>query len=156
MSISLICRKLNYPKTFLLDTVIISVIHGTFGEDGQLQELLDINGFAYAGSGTNASRLCMNKSLSKKTVAASGVPVSDDFCFTDPRSIDLTEICQTLGQDLILKPTDQGSSVALYVISGKEELEEATRNGLGNWMLEKRISVVGDRGFTQRSPIWNC
>ncbi len=122
------------------ETVVISVIHGTFGEDGQLQELLDRGGFTYAGSSANASRLCMNKSLSKKTVAASGVPVSDDFCFTDPRSIDLTEICQTLGQDLILKPTDQGSSVALYVISGKEELEEAINEiEFGNWMLEKRI-----------------
>lgn len=122
------------------ETVVISVIHGTFGEDGQLQELLENAGFEYAGSEASASRLCMNKNASKKTVSARGVRVSNDFCFTDPQVINCDELCKNLGHDLILKPTDQGSSVALYVINGPEELEKALEKiEVGNWMLEKRI-----------------
>ena len=59
--------------------MVISVIHGTFGEDGQLQELLDEAGFEYAGSGTDASRLCMNKNASKQMVSGSGVRISGDI-----------------------------------------------------------------------------
>lgn len=122
------------------ETVVISVIHGTFGEDGQLQELLDRGGFTYAGSSANASRLCMDKNASKQMVSESGVRVSEDVCFKDPCSINLQEIFQLLGKNLILKPTDQGSSVALYVISERDELEKALREiKVGNWMLEKRI-----------------
>ena len=122
------------------ETVVISVIHGTFGEDGQLQELLDRGGFTYAGSSANASRLCMDKNASKQMVSESGVRVSEDVCFKDPCSINLQEIFQSLGKNLILKPTDQGSSVALYVISERDELEKALREiKVGNWMLEKRI-----------------
>ena len=65
---------------------------------------------------------------------------SEDVCFKDPCSINLQEIFQLLGKNLILKPTDQGSSVALYVISERDELEKALREiKVGNWMLEKRI-----------------
>ena len=134
-------REASLPDNLCPDeTVVISVIHGTFGEDGQLQELLDNAGFAYAGSGTEASRLCMNKNASKQVVSGSGVRVSGDVCFTDPESINAKEICESLGEDLILKPTDQGSSVALYVIRGLSELKNALGEiQTGNWMLEKRI-----------------
>lgn len=122
------------------DTVVISVIHGTFGEDGELQNLLDEKGFSYAGSTAASSRLCMDKNAAKKCVAAKGVRVSPDLCFQDPHSLDLAKVNQDVGIDLILKPTDQGSSVALYVISGKEELYTAlTDIEVGNWMLERRI-----------------
>ena len=122
------------------DTVVISVIHGTFGEDGQLQEILDEAGFFYAGSGANASRLCMNKYASKRSVAERGVRVSADVRFTDPKTINPNEVCKDLGEDVILKPTDQGSSVALFVINGADELEKALSEiEIGNWMLEKRV-----------------
>ena len=51
------------------ETVVISVIHGTFGEDGQLQELLDRGGFTYAGSSANASR----SMYGQKCVQANGL-----------------------------------------------------------------------------------
>ncbi len=121
-------------------TVIFPVIHGTFGEDGSLQSMLQEGGFSYAGSDCDASRLCMNKVEAKRKVMDSGVRVSPDFFFTDPKKLDLSEILKKLGPDLVLKPTDQGSSVALYVISGKDELKNILSNlPVGNWMLEKRI-----------------
>ena len=73
-------------------------------------------------------------------MAERGVRVSPDIRFSDPRSINPKEICEELGTDLILKPTDQGSSVALFVTKGADQLEKALGEiENGNWMLEKRI-----------------
>ena len=121
-------------------TIIFPVIHGTFGEDGALQNLLQQKGFCFAGSECKSSRLCMDKVKAKQVVKASGVRVSKDHFFTDPSAVQLDDILGTLGSDLVLKPTDQGSSVALYMIRGKEELQQALAQlPSGNWMIEKRV-----------------
>ncbi|MDG1139029.1 MAG: D-alanine--D-alanine ligase [Opitutales bacterium] len=122
------------------NTVIFPVIHGTFGEDGRLQSLLQKQGFSFAGSETNASQLCMNKVRAKKVVKEAGVRVSEDCFFTDPNTVVVDDILRSLGPDLVIKPTDQGSSVALYMIRGKDELCKAlTQLSSGNWMIEKRV-----------------
>jgi D-alanine-D-alanine ligase len=121
-------------------TVVFPVIHGTFGEDGRLQSLLENEGITYSGSDSSSSRLCMDKFESKKTVAQAGVRVAPDFAFNHPKDVDSTEVLSSLGQDLIIKPTDQGSSVALYVLHGEEELRSTLKEiDSGNWMIEKRI-----------------
>jgi D-alanine-D-alanine ligase len=122
------------------DTIVFPAIHGTFGEDGRLQKMLEKEGIIYSGSGPDASRLCMDKFESKKIVEAAGVRVAPDFGFSDPMEVNNQEILSTLGQDLIIKPVDQGSSVALYVIKGADELNHALSSiSHGNWMIEKRI-----------------
>ncbi len=122
------------------EQVVFPVIHGTFGEDGTLQSMLEEIGFAYAGSGPESSRLCMDKALAKKAVAQVGVAVSDALVFNDPDSINTGEIIEELGPNLVLKPTDQGSSVALYVLNGEDQLNKTLQLlKPGNWMLEKRI-----------------
>ena len=122
------------------ETIVFPAIHGTFGEDGRLQKLLEDRGIIYSGSGPAASRLCMDKFESKKVVETAGVRVAPDFGFSDPREVNGEEILSQLGQDLIIKPVDQGSSVALYVIYGSDQLENALKSiSPGNWMIEKRI-----------------
>ena len=121
-------------------TVVFPVIHGTFGEDGSLQSMLDEQGFIYAGSDCEGSRLCMDKVRAKKVVQAEGVRVAKDIFFNEPKGLDLREIHQELGPDLILKPTDQGSSVALYVLKGIDDLQDTLSTlSRGNWMLEQRV-----------------
>ena len=56
----------------------------------------------------------MNKYASKRSVAERGVRVSPDVRFSDPKSINLNEVFKELGADVILKPTDQGSSVSNF------------------------------------------
>ena len=122
------------------ETIVFPAIHGTFGEDGRLQKLLEDKGIIYSGSGPAASRLCMNKFESKKVVESTGVRVAPDFEFSDPSEVNSEEILSQLGQDLVIKPVDQGSSVALYVIHGSDQLENALKTlPHGNWMIEKRI-----------------
>jgi len=134
------------------ETVIFSVIHGTFGEDGSLQKMLENKGFAYAGSDSAASLLCMNKGKAKQVVGEMGVRGAEDFYFQDPSAVEPAEIVASLGADVILKPTDQGSSVALFVLHGEDELRDAlAKLSPGNWMIERRImgreftvGVLGD------------
>jgi D-alanine-D-alanine ligase len=122
------------------NSIVFPAIHGTFGEDGTLQSMLDQGGFSYAGCGPDASRLCMDKHRSKEVVREAGVRVARDFVFSDPKEIDLDQVLSEIGQDLVLKPTDQGSSVALYVLNGKDELTDAlSAIGSGNWMIERRV-----------------
>ena len=122
------------------ETIVFPAIHGTFGEDGRLQKLLEDKGIIYSGSGPAASRLCMDKFESKKVVGSTGVRVAPDFGFSDPSEVNSEEILSQLGQDLVIKPVDQGSSVALYVIHGSDQLENTLGSlSHGNWMIEKRI-----------------
>jgi D-alanine-D-alanine ligase len=122
------------------ETIIFPAIHGTFGEDGELQTLLEKAGFCYSGSGSESSRVCMDKHLSKEAVREAGVRVSPDLLFSDPTSVDVEQTVTELGPDLVMKPTDQGSSVALHVVHGADELKEALSSvGPGNWMIEHRV-----------------
>lgn len=121
-------------------TVVFPAIHGTFGEDGRLQALLEEEGIIYSGSDPTSSRLCMDKFESKKAVAQAGVRVAPDFAFKDSSDLNIEDVLSSLGQDLVIKPIDQGSSVALYVLHGEEELRDTLEElDSGNWMIEKRI-----------------
>ena len=123
-----------------LTTVVFPVVHGTFGEDGTLQTLLEEKGFSYAGSDRISSQLCMDKGRAKIKVAEVGVNGAPDCYFQDPESVDLENILSELGNDLVIKPIDQGSSVALFVVRGREEFQNALSTiDEGNWMIERRI-----------------
>ena len=144
-------------------SIVFPAIHGTFGEDGTLQLLLEESGFSYAGSDSRSSRLCMDKHQSKVSVRNEGVRVSPDLVFSDPIKVNPVQVIEDLGPDLILKPTDQGSGVALYVLNGIDELREALCTlKPGNWMIEKRvfgrevtIGILGDLtlGIVEVIPI---
>jgi D-alanine-D-alanine ligase len=120
--------------------VIFPVIHGEFGEDGELQNLLESGGFEYCGSDVLSSRLCMDKAKAKEEVFSEGVRIPQGIEFKDPSSMDVDEILSTFGNELIIKPIDQGSSVSLYLISGKDDLLSTLKQiQSGNWLLEERI-----------------
>lgn len=121
-------------------TVVFPAIHGTFGEDGRLQSLLEEKGISYCGSDSVSSRLCMDKYAAKKAVERASVRVSPGLSFKDPKELNIFEVLSSLGQDLVVKPIDQGSSVALYVLNGERELRETLHKITpGNWMIEKRV-----------------
>ena len=120
--------------------VVFPAIHGTFGEDGELQALLEDRGIEYAGSGVLASRLCMDKQRTKSIVEGAGVPVPPSVIFEDWSYVDVENVIHRFGQDLVVKPLDQGSSVSLSLVEGADELREAIKTlPRGNWMIEKRV-----------------
>ena len=93
-------------------------IHGTFGEDGQLQEILEKHGVAYTGDGVEASRAAFNKILSKEKFREHGV-VTPEW--------EVIEVGQrpTISVPLVVKPARQGSTVGVVIVKDASELDSA-------------------------------
>jgi D-alanine-D-alanine ligase len=120
--------------------VVFSTLHGTFGEDGGMQRLLDAAGMQYAGCDAAASELTMDKVRTKRAAAARGVAGADDVVFSADKKPSAAEVVAKLGEQLVLKPTDQGSSVGLQIIANRNELETAlAKTTRGTWIVEQRI-----------------
>ncbi len=120
--------------------VVFSTLHGTFGEDGGMQHLLDVAGVEYAGCTADGSAVCFNKQRTKKAVAAAGVNVCEGRQFGTDRLPDPAELVAALGEKLILKPTCNGSSVGLHVIESAAQLGEVLRAlPAGDWLIERRV-----------------
>jgi D-alanine-D-alanine ligase len=110
--------------------VFIPVLHGTFGEDGCLQGLLELGGCAFVGSGVAASAIGMNKRLTKVVAAQAGVPivpgVSCERSVLDHGSSWLAalpaQVEASLSWPVIVKPCNLGSSAGVSTAASPQEL----------------------------------
>jgi D-alanine-D-alanine ligase len=135
--------------------VVFSTLHGTFGEDGAMQRLLDAAGVTYAGCDALSSALTMDKTLTKQAAAARGVKGASAIVFAAGKNPSPDQIVAELGSDVVLKPNDQGSSVGLRVIGTRAELIDGLASATsGNWLVEQRIvgrelsvGVIGGRAM---------
>ena len=111
--------------------VAFIALHGPGGEDGTVQELLEILGIPYTGPGVAACALCMDKVAAKHEMRAAGIPTPDWAAFnaTAFRELGaadtLEEIEDRLGFPLVVKPARQGSSLGVEFAGGKEEVPAA-------------------------------
>ena len=118
-------------RTLPLD-VVFPIIHGTGGEDGSLQGLLELAGVPYVGAGVLGSALQMDKDVTKRLLAAAGVPVVP-WCVVragDAARSDSGAIVRELGLPLFVKPADLGSSVGITKVKRAEELGAAIAHAL--------------------------
>lgn len=92
--------------------VVFPVLHGTFGEDGTLQGLLEMAGLAYVGAGVFASSASMDKDHFKRLCMARGLPVVDYITVSGP-SADADAIIAKMGLPVFVKPANLGSSVGI-------------------------------------------
>lgn len=107
--------------------VVFNGLHGAYGEDGEVQKLLDNFGVPYTGSGALASSITMNKILSKevyknnilKTSAFVTIP------FENLSRNAIKEAYENMMRPFVVKPCSAGSSIGVYFASSLEELEEA-------------------------------
>ena len=111
--------------------VVFIALHGPGGEDGTVQELLEILDLPYTGPGVAACSLCMDKIAAKHEMRAAGLPTPDWAAFnaTAFRELGaaetLDEIEVRLGFPLVIKPASQGSSLGVEFASGREQVPEA-------------------------------
>jgi D-alanine-D-alanine ligase len=108
--------------------VLFLALHGTQGENGQVQSLLEQNKIAFTGSGSKSSHLAFEKNLAKKVIADAGMRLPLDFKFNVQQITKLIpkfEKFLNLHKKMILKPTASGSSFGLHIISTHEQLQEA-------------------------------
>jgi D-alanine-D-alanine ligase len=104
--------------------VVFPVLHGTFGEDGTVQGLLELAGLPYVGAGVLASAVSMDKVVMKRLCAERGLPVVDYVTLTrgDARA---EEACSRLRYPMFVKPANLGSSVGISKVRTCEELKAA-------------------------------
>jgi len=101
--------------------VVFLAMHGTRGEDGTLQSLLEVHGLAYTGSGPLGSALAWDKAVSKQIFAHAGVATPP--WLEAPASIE--DVQRAIGFPVIVKPSGQGSTVGLTKVDRPDQLEAA-------------------------------
>ena len=107
--------------------VIFPILHGTDGEDGSVQGLLQTVNIAYVGSGVLGSAAAMDKLLAKRVLQSAGLPVADFDAFQhhERETIDFQKLVSHLGLPFIIKPANLGSSVGVSKITSEVNFEEA-------------------------------
>jgi D-alanine-D-alanine ligase len=110
------------PETDL----VFLALHGTYGEDGQVQEELEKLGVPYTGCDPESSRVAFDKVLTKERCMQAGVPTANYAVITREDA----PLPDGLHLPLVVKPVRQGSSVGLYFINGPEAWPEAIRDSL--------------------------
>lgn len=114
--------------------VIFPIIHGTYGEDGTLQGLLELSGIPYVGSGVLGSAVGMDKVIQKQILQSIGIPVVE---FLSIRKIDwsskpgriLNEIKTRFRLPIFIKPANGGSSIGITKVRTFSQLKSAVNNG---------------------------
>ncbi len=120
--------------------VVFSTLHGTFGEDGGMQRLLEQAGVHFAGSDAASSALAMDKEATKRAVAAANVPVIPGMMFAASMKPNADEVIARFGVDVVVKPNAEGSSVGLQIVDSREKLAAALAGiTRGDWLIEQRI-----------------
>ena len=109
--------------------VLFPVLHGTFGEDGTVQGLLELADIPYVGSGVLGSAIGMDKDVQKRLLQAAGIPVVP-FRTVTPRQWEkderaLTTAAAEIGLPLFVKPANLGSSVGISKVKTLDALAAA-------------------------------
>lgn len=106
--------------------IVFVAIHGAYGEDGQVQKILERKKVAFTGSRSLPSAIAFNKELTKRTLKSHGVKMPRHRKFTrdDLKNLDeeLSQIFLELGNELFIKPLSNGSSLGARYIPNKEIL----------------------------------
>lgn len=123
--------------------VVFPVLHGTYGEDGTIQGLLEMAGVPYVGCGVLASATGMDKVVMKQLFTQAGLMVADYEWFlraaweASPEAI-IKKIARRLGYPVFVKPANLGSSVGISKASDKSELRDAINDAA---RYDRRIIV---------------
>jgi D-alanine-D-alanine ligase len=141
-----------------IDVVLIA-LHGTWGEDGKIQGLLDVLGVPYTGSGVLASSLAMDKEMAKRILANAGLDVPRGTIVRGTSAADLAP-ARTIGLPLFVKPVGSGSSVGAAIVERDADLAAAVADAIrndpdGRALVEERlvgreltVAVIGNDDLT--------
>lgn len=122
------CIDVKDEKIEELDHKVIDVafvaLHGYFGEDGGVQQLLESKGIPYTGSGVNASKLAMDKLATKQCFIEAGLKTPDYITVTEFQElIEVQHEVMRLGLPVVLKPTRNGSSIGISIVKDMNNLQ---------------------------------
>jgi D-alanine-D-alanine ligase len=104
--------------------VVFPVLHGTFGEDGTVQGLLELADLPYVGAGVMASSVSMDKEMMKRVCRERMLPIVD-YVIASRGQANVDEICAKLPFPMFVKPANLGSSVGISKAHDRTELAAA-------------------------------
>ena len=107
-------EEINPDRVFL-------VLHGSPGEDGTVQGLLELLGFNYTGCNTQTSAICMDKDITKRVLKTYGIPVPAGETYFSEEEVELLEL------PCVVKPARTGSSVGINLARTEEEFWKAVK-----------------------------
>ena len=115
-----------------IDSAFIA-LHGTWGEDGCIQGLLETMSIAYTGSGVAASALCMDKLLTKQVLQHAGLKTPVDITI---------HADGPMRYPVFIKPIDEGSSVGLHQVENIKQWQALELDPTRSWMAEMPVKGV--------------
>lgn len=124
--------------------VFFVALHGKFGEDGQLQQIMEDKSLCYTGSGPAASRLAFDKLAGKEYFTKAGVTTPKVIKFDGQTKTEhLEEQLSRLGERFVIKPVRQGSAIGVSIVDDPKSAIAAGRECLskfGDCMIEEYIA----------------
>lgn len=121
---------------------VFPILHGSWGEDGHIQALLDLLGIPYLGSGALTSALAMDKMRTRSAALRQGMLIAEGQCICrgDDPAAAWDRIAREIGRPVVVKPNHGGSTVGLTITSEKAEFVRAVG----------RIRATGDTPLVER------
>jgi len=124
--------------------VVFPILHGTFGEDGTVQGLLELADLPYVGAGVMASAVSMDKEMMKRICVERGLPVVE-YIIMPRQALDAQAVADRFTYPVFVKPANLGSSVGISKVHHRGELEAALQLA-----AEFDRKVIVERGITGR------
>lgn len=114
-------------KTKDIDFALLA-LHGKYGEDGNVQAILESLNIPYSGCDMVSSAICMNKDISKAVLKSRDIRTAPWIIYRESDKV-LKEDIEKLGYPVVSKPNSGGSSVATYICDNFDEVEKAVKDG---------------------------
>ncbi|HRH23984.1 MAG TPA: D-alanine--D-alanine ligase [Candidatus Paceibacterota bacterium] len=145
-------RPTTPPEALRSVDVVIVGLHGEYGEDGEVQKILERHGIPYTGSNSFASYLAMHKVMAKERARELGVLTPEYRFIQNAEQAEeiLADVIRSFHQPVVVKPIRWGSSVGISMVSGYAPLHAAVMQllsaGAGGVLIEE---VIRGREATQ-------
>lgn len=142
-------------KVLEIDAVL-PILHGTAGEDGTIQGLLELANIPFAGCSVRSSAVCMDKDMTKRLLQENGIETAAGIMvnYFEQDQVNYKDVETKLGLPMFIKPVNQGSSVGVSKVTNESEFYQALElafNFDSKVMIEKgidgreiEVSVLGD------------
>ncbi|MFO0702567.1 MAG: D-alanine--D-alanine ligase [Candidatus Andersenbacteria bacterium] len=129
--------------------VAFIALHGTYGEDGRVQAILDLLGFTYTGSNVLASALGMNKAFAARLVQNTGQTCPKSvLVHPDTSDSSIAKVATDLGLPCVVKPNESGSSVGISIVNTSIDLTAAVRKARAESTDVLVMEYIKGREFT--------
>lgn len=140
------------------NTIFLSILHGTYGEDGGVQGFFETLNVPYVGCNVCASAVCMDKGLCNEILEEHGIPQAKFINLRraafEKGAYDTKAIVEKLGLPLYVKPANCGSSVGVVRVEKEEDIQDALKTSFQFdhkvvmeeeiWGRELNVSVIGN------------